>query len=72
MNNIISFNANIIFEKIKTIDNTYDLLTEIFSDNICSVNEPNFKYFIITLFLQKKIFNYHFKRYGNYLKYWYQ
>ena len=54
MNNIISFNANIIFEKIKTIDNTYDLLTEIFSDNICSVNEPNFKYFIITLFLQKK------------------
>ena len=54
MNNIISFNPNIIFEKIKKIDNTYDLLTEIFSDNISSVNEPNFKYFIITLFLQKK------------------
>ena len=53
MNNYIPSNINIILEKIKKIDNTSDLLTEIFNDNINHIQEPNFKYFILTIFFQK-------------------
>ena len=53
MNDIIAFKAKVIFEKIKKIDNSYDLLTEIYNDNINCIKEPNLKYFILTIFFHK-------------------
>ena len=53
MNDLIAFKANIIFEKIKKIDNCNDLVTEIYNDDINFIQEPNLKYFILTLFFQK-------------------
>lgn len=61
MNKNVSLNANLILEKIKKIDNTYDLLTEIFSNNINYEQDPNIKYFILTIFLQKKNIQLSFK-----------
>ena len=53
MNNFIPSNIITILEKIKKIDNTSDLLTEIFNDSINFSQEPNLKYFILTIFFQK-------------------
>ena len=53
MNNFIPPNIITILEKIKKIDNTSDLLTEIFNDSINFSQEPNLKYFILTIFFQK-------------------
>lgn len=68
MNNSLSSNANIILEKVKRIDNAYDLLTEIFSDNSNYIKDPNLKYFIIAYF-SKKVFNYRLMNVGNYSKF---
>ena len=54
MNNYESIKQNKILENIKKIDNIYDLLTAIFNNNIVNENEPSLKYFILTIFLQRK------------------
>ena len=55
MNNFIPSNIITILEKIKKIDNASDLLTEIFNDSINFSEEPNLKYFILSIFFQKNI-----------------
>ena len=45
---------NKILEKIKKIENTYDLLSEMFSNDITNEKDYNFKYFILTIFFQRK------------------
>ena len=56
MSNSFNSNSNIaLFEKIKKIENINDLLTELFSDNLNNTQEPSIKYFILNLFLQRKI-----------------
>ena len=52
-NNNMTFDIIKILEKINKIDSTYDLLSEIFSDNINYASEPNLKYFILSKFFIK-------------------
>ena len=54
MNKNQNMNTYKIFDKIKKVDNTYDLLTEIYKDNIYDEEDPNLKYFILAVFLQRK------------------
>ena len=55
MNNFIPSNIITLLEKIKKIDNASDLLTEIFNDSINFSEEPNLKYFILSIFFQKNV-----------------
>ena len=54
MNNNTYIKPNKILEKIKKIENTYDLLSEMFSNDITNEKDYNFKYFILTIFFQRK------------------
>ena len=57
MNQNIPENLDISFikEKMVNIDNTYDLITEIFSDNLFNEKEQRTKYFIFSTFLLHNI-----------------
>ena len=54
MNTSSTLNIHKLFEKVKKIDNTYDLLTEIYKDNVNTEKDPNIKYFLLTAFFQRK------------------
>jgi hypothetical protein len=54
MNTGSTLNIHKLFEKVKKIDNTYDLLTEIYKDNASTEKDPNIKYFLLTVFFQRK------------------
>ena len=57
MNQNIADNIDValINEKIINIDNTYDLITEVFSDDIFNEKEQRNKYFIFSTFLLHNI-----------------
>ena len=50
-----NFDVSLINEKIVNIDNTYDLISEIFTDNIFNEKEQRNKYFIFSTFLLNHI-----------------
>jgi len=50
-----NFDVSLINEKIINIDNTYDLISEIFTDNIFNEKEQRNKYFIFSTFLLNHI-----------------
>ena len=50
MNTGSTLNIHKLFEKVKKIDNTYDLLTEIYKDNANTEKDPNIKYFLLTVY----------------------
>ena len=45
----------LIFDKTRNIDNTYDLITELFSDTIFNEKEQSVKYYVFSMFLLKNI-----------------
>ena len=55
MNNFPPFDIAKIIEKVNKINNTYELLNEIFSDNLSYITEPNLKYFFISRFFIKNV-----------------
>ena len=50
-----NIDVSFINDKTRNIDNTYDLISEIFSDNMCKEEEHRTKYFIFSTFLLHNI-----------------
>ena len=50
-----NIDVSFINDKTRSIDNTYDLISEIFSDNMCKEGEHRTKYFIFSTFLLHNI-----------------
>ena len=50
-----NIDVSFINDKTRSIDNTYDLISEIFSDNMCKEDEHRTKYFIFSTFLLHNI-----------------
>ena len=55
MNQENNLDLSLINDKTKNIDNTFDIITELFSDNLFNEKEPGVKYFIFSTFLLKNI-----------------